>query len=63
MVLTYFTREELITQLKLQFDYDEQQTIDFNQFTMTESVQGYIVRIAGKKFLVHKTLGVVIREL
>ena len=63
MVLTYFTKEELITQLKLQFDSDEQQNIDFNQFTMTETVKGFVVKIVGRSFLVHKTLGVVIDEL
>ena len=63
MVLTYFTTEELITQLKMQFSYDEQRTIDFTQFTITESVKGLIVTVAGRRFLVHKILGVVIREL
>ena len=63
MVLTYFTKDELITQLKMQFDYEEQQSIDFNQFTMTETVKGFIVKINNRKFLVHKTLGVVIDEL
>lgn len=63
MVLTYFTRQELATQLKMQFSYDEQQSMDFNQFTMTESVDGFIVTCYGRKFLVHKILGVVIREL
>ena len=63
MVLTYFTEDELITQLKMQFSYDEQRTIDFTQYTMTEKVKGFIVNVNGRKFLVHKILGVVIREL
>ena len=63
MVLTYFTEDELITQLKMQFSYDDQRTIDFTQYTMTETVKGFIVTVNGRKFLVHKILGVVIREL
>ena len=63
MVLTYFTKEELITQLKLQFSYEEQRTLDFTQFTLTETVQGFIAKLYGRQFLIHKDLGVVIREL
>lgn len=63
MVLSYFTREELITQLKMQFTIDEQQKVDFNQFTLTETNTGLICKINGRKFLIHKILGAVIREL
>lgn len=63
MVLSYFTREELITQLKMQFTVEEQQKINFNQFTLTETNNGLVCKINGRKFLIHKVLGAVIREL
>lgn len=63
MVLSYFTREELVTQLKMQFSVDEQQKINFNQFTLTETNTGLVCKINGRKFLIHKILGAVIREL
>lgn len=63
MVLSYFTREELITQLKMQFTVEEQQKINFNQFTLTETNTGLVCKINGRKFLIHKVLGAVIREL
>ena len=63
MVLSYFTRDELVTQLKMQFNYDEQQKIDFNQFKLQETSNGLICTINGRKFLIHKILGGVIREL
>ena len=63
MVLSYFTREELVTQLKMQFTVEEQQKINFNQFTLTETNNGLICKINGRKFLIHKILGAVIREL
>lgn len=63
MVLSYFTREELITQLKMQFTVDEQQKINFNQFTLIETNTGLVCKINGRKFLIHKILGAVIREL
>lgn len=63
MVLSYFTREELITQLKMQFTVDEQQKINFNQFKLTETNTGLVCQINGRKFLIHKILGAVIREL
>lgn len=63
MVLSYFTREELITQLKMQFTIDEQQTVDFNQFKLSETNTGLVCELNGRKFLIHKILGAVIREL
>lgn len=59
----YFTREELITQLKMQFTLEEQERIDFNQFKLTEVNNKLICSINGRKFIIHKVLGGVLGEL
>lgn len=64
MVLnSYFTKEELITQLKMQFSLEEQEKIDFNQFKLTEVNDKLICTINGRKFIIHKILGGVLGEL
>lgn len=63
MVLTYFTRDELIFQLRTMFTLEEEQRVDFNQLSMTEVTGGWLVRVGGRRFMVHKYLGVVLYEL
>lgn len=63
VINSYFTREELITQLKMQFSLEEQEKIDFNQFKLTEINDKLICTINGRKFIIHKILGGVLGEL
>ena len=65
VVNSYFTDDELITQLKLQFSREEQNNIDFKYWinTIKQTSDGLVVNVKNRKFLVHPILGVVIREL
>ena len=63
--ITYFTDDELISQLRMQFPRNEQYSIDFHKAlnTLRLTDKGYVVQVKNRKFLVDEILGVVIREL
>ena len=55
----YFTDEDLISQLRVQFDYDEMHDLDwktiFNQ--IEERERDYFLRFRGRKFSINKVTG------
>lgn len=63
--LTYFTDDELVCQLRMQFPREKQYKIDFRKWlnTMRLTDAGYVIQVENRKFLVDTKLGVVIREL
>ena len=66
MVLSpYFSDEECISHLRLQFPKDMQYKIDFKFWLGTGKLtrDGFIVQVMSRKFLIHKTLGIVLKEL
>lgn len=60
--LFYFDEESLETQLRTCFNHDEMWDINFkpsiNQ--MTETTEGFIIEIKGKKILIDKISGLVL---
>lgn len=65
MGLNYFSDEELIHNLRLQFPREEQYTINFKQALNSArfTSEGIVITVEKRKFLIHNILGVVIREL
>ena len=55
----YFTDEDLISQLRVQFSYDEMHDLDwktiFNQ--IEERERDYFLRFRGRKFSINKITG------
>ena len=58
---SYFTEEDLISQLRLQFDYEEMFDFDFKQIfgQIEERDTDYFLRFRGRKFSIDKITGVV----
>lgn len=66
MVLSsYFSDEEVISNLRQQFPRDLQYNIDFKVWLNNGKLtsDGYIVQVLSRKFLIDKFTGVVIKEL
>ena len=65
MGLNYFSDEELIHNLRLQFPREEQYMINFKQALNSArfTSEGIVITVEKRKFLIHTILGVVIREL
>lgn len=65
MGLNYFSDEELIHNLRLQFPREEQYTINFKQALNSArfTSEGIVITVERRKFLIHTIFGVVIREL
>lgn len=65
MGLNYFSDDEVIHNLRLQFPREEQYTINFKQALNTAryTSEGIVVTVERRKFLIHHILGVVLREL
>lgn len=65
MGLNYFSDEELIHNLRLQFPREEQYAINFKQALNSArfTSDGIVITVEKRKFLIHKILGVVIKEL
>lgn len=66
MVLSsYFSDEEVISNLRQQFPRDLQYSIDFKVWLNNGKLtsDGYIVQVLSRKFLIDKFTGVVIKEL
>lgn len=65
MGLNYFSDDEVIHNLRLQFRREEQYTINFKQALNTAryTSEGIVVTVERRKFLIHHILGVVLREL
>ena len=63
--ITYFTDDELVSQLRMQFPREKQYSIDFYKWLNTIKLtdKGYVIQVENRKFLVDTILGVVIREL
>lgn len=65
MGLNYFSDDEVIHNLRLQFPREEQYTINFKQALNTAryTSEGIVVTVERRKFLIHHILGVVLREI
>lgn len=61
----YFSDEELIANLRQEFDREEQYRIDFRQWLNTAKYtnQGIILTVESRKFLIHEYTGTVIKEI
>lgn len=55
----YFTDDELLSQLRLQFDYDEMFDFDFRQIfsQIVERDNDFYLRFRGKEFSIDKRTG------
>ena len=65
MGLNYFSDEELIHNLRMEFPREEQYRINFKQALNTAryTSDGIVITVEKRKFLIHNILGVVLREL
>lgn len=65
MGLNYFTDDELIHNLRMQFPREEQYLINFKQALNTAryTSEGIVITVERRKFLIHNILGVVLKEL
>ena len=61
MISDYFTEEDIITQLKLQFEYDEMFDADFENFfnQIIERENDFFFKFRGRKFSIDKITGIV----
>ena len=61
VVSQYFTDEDLVTQLMLQFDYDEQVSIDFYSILsqVVERSNDLYLELKGRCFSIDKVTGIV----
>lgn len=61
VVSPLFTDEDLISQLRLQFDYDEQFTIDFYSILgqVVERSNDFYLELKGRCFSIDKITGIV----
>ena len=61
----YFSDEELIANLRQEFDREEQYRIDFRQWLNTAEYtnQGIVISVESRKFIIHEYTGTVIREI
>ena len=65
MGLNYFSDEELIHNLRMQFPREEQYSVNFKQALNTAryTSDGIVITVEKRKFLIHSILGVVLKEL
>lgn len=65
MGLNYFSDEELIHNLRMEFPREEQYSVNFKQAlnTSRHTSDGIVITVERRKFLIHPILGVVLREL
>lgn len=61
MISDYFTEEDIITQLKLQFEYDEMFDADFENFfnQIIERENDFFFKFRGRNFSIDKITGIV----
>lgn len=61
VVSQYFTDEDLVSQLRLQFDYEEQFTIDFYSILsqVVERSNDLYLELKGRCFSIDKITGIV----
>lgn len=61
MISDYFTEKDIITQLKLQFDYEEMFDADFENFfnQIIERENDFFFKFRGRKFSIDKITGIV----
>jgi hypothetical protein len=61
VVSQYFTDEDLVSQLMLQFDYEEQFTIDFYSILsqVVERSTDFYLELKGRCFSIDKITGIV----
>ena len=61
MFSDYFTEEDLISQLKLQFEYDEMFDVDFESFfnQIVERENDFFFKFRGRKFSIDKITGII----
>ncbi len=65
VVSPYLSDNEVVSQLRMQFDRDEQYRIDFRYWLSTARVvrDGILVNVGSRKFLLDAGTGGVIREV
>ena len=65
MGLNYFSDDELIHNLRMQFPREQQYTVNFKQALNTAKYtsEGIVITVERRKFLIHNILGVVLKEL
>lgn len=65
MGLNYFSDDELIHNLRMQFPREEQYTVNFKQALNTAryTSDGIVITVEKRKFLIHNILGVVLKEI
>lgn len=64
-ISVYFSDEELIANLRQEFDREEQYSINIRQWLNTARYtnQGVILTVENRKFLIHEYTGTVIKEI
>lgn len=64
-ISVYFSDEELIANLRQEFDREEQYSINIRQWLNTARYtnQGVILTVENRKFLIHEYTGAVIKEV
>ena len=65
MGLNYFSDDELIHNLRMQYPREEQYSINFKQALNTAryTSEGIVITVERRKFLIHHILGVVLKEI
>ena len=65
IISPYLSDSEVVSQLRQEFDRDEQYTVDFGYWLHTTRIvrDGVLVRVMSRRFLLDYRTGAVIREV